>query len=325
MTFSCPTSNCALQVLRLVQFHQGWEILRIKNRLMPQYDARKNGGYRDMLLNVRDNINGHIAEIQINLNVLLDIKKSSSGHNAYKVARLLGLNMEHTTRFVGVPRGKALDAVGCGLTRDLEIFGLDMTTSELAQLYSTRGLQSTRCAIQKLIMHSIKSMSGWTLAQAALQIDAHVGTHMQALTLSNCGLKGEIPEAIATACPNLEELVLQHNKGIVGSIPEKLSEMYFLRILDLRDCNLDGSIPESLGNGLSNLRALYLHNNRLTGKIPASLAKLRLVIDIFLNNNNLSGRIPQTFKTMPHLRRLVLSENDLTGPIPKVLSTNERL
>ena len=67
------------------------------------------------------------------------------------------------------------------------------------------------------------------------------------------------------------------------------------------------------------------HNNRLTGGIPASLAKLRLVIDIFLNNNNLSGRIPETFKTMPHLRRLVLSENDLTGPIPKVLSTNEHL
>ena len=56
---------------------------------------------------------------------------------------------------------------------------------------------------------------------------------MLGLTLSNCGLQGPIPDALADAFPNLEELVLSHNAGIIGHIPANLAKIYSLKVLDL--------------------------------------------------------------------------------------------
>ena len=102
MTFSCASPRIATATLRFVNTHTDWRVVRIKNRLMPQYDASPGGGYRDILVNAVYEPTGHIVEIQITLSAFLDIKKSG-GHAVYKLARLLELNQRETTCFEGPP------------------------------------------------------------------------------------------------------------------------------------------------------------------------------------------------------------------------------
>jgi len=53
--------------------------------------------------------------------------------------------------------------------------------------------------------------------------------------------------------------------------------------------NLCGNIPNELSH-LSSLEMLNLHNNNLSGNIPKELSQLRNLQYLYLNNNNLSGK-----------------------------------
>ena len=67
-----------------------------------------------MLLNVRDQTSGHIAEIQITFRSFFTIK-SGGGHAVYKLARLLELNDEETTYFMGEIDKSIVEKIGAGL------------------------------------------------------------------------------------------------------------------------------------------------------------------------------------------------------------------
>ncbi|VVA29846.1 Hypothetical predicted protein [Prunus dulcis] len=56
--------------------------------------------------------------------------------------------------------------------------------------------------------------------------------------------------------------------------------------------------------------------NRLTGKIPSSIGKLRWLETLDLSHNHLSGDIPQNFSSLTSLSHLNLSYNNLIGRIP---------
>jgi hypothetical protein len=72
------------------------QILRIKNRLDPDYDASASGGYRDVNINLRlrtgaarrVGVDSHVCEVQL---LLLDMAllKSSEGHQHYVSGRNL--------------------------------------------------------------------------------------------------------------------------------------------------------------------------------------------------------------------------------------------
>ncbi|KAL7587204.1 hypothetical protein Lser_V15G40468 [Lactuca serriola] len=93
-----------------------------------------------------------------------------------------------------------------------------------------------------------------------------------------------------------------------GTIPEALG-----RMVNLRNNRLTGRIPKSLGR-LRHLDVLDLSTNDLTGPIPTFLGKLS-VID--LSWNQLMGSIPKSFGNIATLRVIELSNNQLNGSIPE--------
>ncbi|KAL3684145.1 hypothetical protein R1sor_002167 [Riccia sorocarpa] len=87
--------------------------------------------------------------------------------------------------------------------------------------------------------------------------------------------------------------------------------------INLSNYNLTGTIPASVAD-LTALTDLWLDNNKITGSIP-DLSKLTKLTTLHLQNNSISGAIPDTLATLTSLKELWLSNNQLSGPIPAAL------
>ncbi|BAT87103.1 hypothetical protein LR48_Vigan09g241800 [Vigna angularis] len=119
------------------------------------------------------------------------------------------------------------------------------------------------------------------------------------LGLGNQGLKGYLPNDISRL-HNLQILNLSGN-GIRGAIPSPLGTITSLQVLDLSYNFFNGSIPESLGQ-LTSLQRLNLNGNFLSGRVPATLGG-RLLHGAsfnFTDNAGLCG-IPGLPTCGPHL------------------------
>ncbi|KAK3242920.1 hypothetical protein CYMTET_47419 [Cymbomonas tetramitiformis] len=87
---------CALDyILEHIQEH-GFCILRVKNRLHPDFDTKENGGYRDVSINVVSQQTGHVCEIQLHWLSIFKVKigdqiGAESGHRRYIRCRDLRL------------------------------------------------------------------------------------------------------------------------------------------------------------------------------------------------------------------------------------------
>jgi hypothetical protein len=59
----------------------------------------------------------------------------------------------------------------------------------------------------------------------------------------------------------------------------------------------------------------FIHSFK-TGTLPAELAKVTGLVQLWLHGNPLSGDIPDSFGDMPDLRILALEDTDITGVVP---------
>ncbi|XP_054785099.1 putative leucine-rich repeat receptor-like serine/threonine-protein kinase At2g24130 isoform X2 [Prosopis cineraria] len=165
---------------------------------------------------------------------------------------------------------------------------------------------------------------------------------LEELELAGMGLGGTFSNTVSQVGIKLKSLLLQENQ-IYGSIPDSVSKLSSLMILNLTSNLLNGTIspeisklsnleqlflsnnhfktaiPEALGNCL-NLGLLDLSHNEFSGGIPESLGKLGRLNSLFLNNNHLTGKVPSTIGQCIGLYRLDLSYNRLSGSIPPELT-----
>ncbi|KAI3749551.1 hypothetical protein L2E82_20165 [Cichorium intybus] len=135
------------------------------------------------------------------------------------------------------------------------------------------------------------------------------------LDLSLNIFSGQLPESMK-GLKSIELLDLSYNKFTNSGIPIYLSEMSKLKevylsgnelgglipdiwenlkgiiAIGFSGVGLVGNIPSSIGVFLGNLTYLALDNNKLTGKVPFELERLKMVNELNLKNNNLSGGLP---------------------------------
>ncbi|KAI3986257.1 hypothetical protein MKX01_028538 [Papaver californicum] len=150
----------------------------------------------------------------------------------------------------------------------------------------------------------------------------------------NSETSGQISSSLGDL-PYLGSLVFSRFSNISGSIPQSITKLKHLKMLDLSDMS---SIPESFGNFTGSIPDIFLHHNKLTGPIPESLGAMdfgqidlsgnRLVGDtsMLFNLNHgltthidLSGdqlEIPEEIKGLEKLHMLKLGYNRLCGKIP---------
>ncbi|KAM7265648.1 hypothetical protein ACFE04_003331 [Oxalis oulophora] len=162
------------------------------------------------------------------------------------------------------------------------------------------------------------------------------------LDISNNRLSGPIPKWMAKIS-SLKEIRMSNN-NLEGSIPAELCQLDKLGTLDLSGNNISGTVPPCFHNDwldelrLSNNKlqgtlrdAFYnisstivildLSNNHLTGCIPHSISRLKLLAYLFLNDNNLEGKVPTQICKLDQLCLINLSHNNLSGRIPSCLRT----
>ncbi|XP_057990419.1 receptor-like protein EIX2 [Hevea brasiliensis] len=92
-----------------------------------------------------------------------------------------------------------------------------------------------------------------------------------------------------------------------------------LTCIDMSGNNLSGELPEAITK-LVGLEVLNLSRNHISGQIPESISELRQLLSLDLSGNTLSGPIPQSISSLTFLGSLNVSNNNLSGIIP---STNQ--
>ncbi|WIA32818.1 hypothetical protein OEZ86_006000 [Tetradesmus obliquus] len=150
-------------------------------------------------------------------------------------------------------------------------------------------------------------------------------TNLVVLDLSNNWLNGTIPAALRSL-KRLQTLGLGTN-FLSGPIPSWLGELTALQVLNLganAGDNADGSqgltgtLPEALSQ-LPQLAVLNVQTNALTGSIPAALCSRNKLKVLKLRSNRLGG-VPQYLTQCTELTQLDISNNRFSGPMPANMS-----
>ena len=140
-----------------------------------------------------------------------------------------------------------------------------------------------------------------------------------------------------------------------GIIPDTLSNISGLELLDLGDNHLTGKVPDSLGvlndlywltldfnssgrgmsgdlnflNSLTNISGLRLINaegNHFGGVLPNSIVNLSTQLQqLVLGENKISGNIPKEIGNLINLIQFIATRNYLTGIIPTSIGKLQNL
>jgi hypothetical protein len=113
---------------------------------------------------------------------------------------------------------------------------------------------------------------------------------------------------------------------IHGTIPDAISSLVELKVIDFSSNKLSGSVPDSIFNSLKNLIILKLNGNALSGRLSSSVADLGNLRYLYLQDNLLSGTLPSLlFSDTSHLAIVKLNSNALRGDVPDTISEAKHL
>ncbi|XP_028751898.1 receptor-like protein EIX2 [Neltuma alba] len=152
--------------------------------------------------------------------------------------------------------------------------------------------------------------------------------HLERFGLSQCNLRGQIPDL--SGYRNLWLLDLSNNK-LKGSIPGWFGQLDGLALLDLSNNSFHSSIPSNLLNASASLLYLDISFNNLSGPLPNILGQnmsawpisdflSMTTLEISMSFNKFEGRLPRVSNSV---QVLDLSYNYFSGPLSSLLCHGE--
>ncbi|KAB2607437.1 receptor-like protein 2 [Pyrus ussuriensis x Pyrus communis] len=260
----------------------------------------------------------------------------------------------------------------------LDCISNNLTGTWPISLYSCKSLKALRLSsndFQGQIQPEILQLKNLTFLSLASNGLTNVTGAMKILTgfkslkvllLSKNFIGEEMPDGDITVDSGLQNLCVFSllRCDMTGHIPEWISKLGKLEVLDLSSNRLTGTIPGWLGT-LPHLFFLLLHNNLISGEFPKELCRLQALVSqkaandtgncslelpayfqrgnnatmlssqykylsnmprvISLRNNSLSGSIPFEIGQLQFLQQLDLSINNLSGNIPDQIANLPKL
>ena len=314
-TIECLTFSDVRKSLELINRSKAVELLRIKHRLCFEYDASPTGGYRDMLINVREVNTGHICEVQLTLKPLLEIKKGrgGGGHEAYKLARQLQLNEKASYYYEGALTSRVVQQVDSGLIKELVIQGRAANLTKHFDGF-LNALNSTTCTLRMFELGDCDWPKGRSLAEPMAAVVSCKGLKHCAIhdmEDAKCEFEDSFFESFASAGDNL----YISKTALMGRLPPSVGKCVNIRSINLGWNQLSGPIPAELGLCVS-LHTLKLHKNKFSGEIPDVFHALKRLKVLFVQNNELTGPVPPSIGECKELESFFFSFNDIEGTFP---------
>ncbi|VAH99874.1 unnamed protein product [Triticum turgidum subsp. durum] len=237
-----------------------------------------------------------------------------------------------------IPSLKALDLASCSLLAAnhslphinlTKLERLDLSSNIFAHpmarswFWNLTGLQHLYLAETELYGQAPDALAHMTSLQVLYLSSSNMGRmatgfrklcNLRILDLSDCQIDGNIKDIIGRMpqCPlnKLQELYLRSN-NITGIMPDRITHLTSLVVLNIAQNNLIGGIPRGVGL-LSRLRRLDLSSNNLSEPVPFEIGKLGNLTMMDLTLNNLNGDFTEEHLTrLTRLRRLHLRWNYL--------------
>ncbi|KAI9092757.1 hypothetical protein K1719_027554 [Acacia pycnantha] len=88
---------------------------------------------------------------------------------------------------------------------------------------------------------------------------------------------------------------------------------------DLSYNHLSGALPDDCWGNWKQLEFLNLGSNKLTGKVPPSIASLELLVQLDLSHNSLYEKISFDLSNWTNLEYLILERNKFSGTLPNTM------
>ncbi|KAM3345387.1 hypothetical protein P3S68_025096 [Capsicum galapagoense] len=166
-------------------------------------------------------------------------------------------------------------------------------------------------------------------------------SNLMSLHLSNCNISGRIPIAQFLNLTNIASLDMSSNV-LKSSIPDLLSNITILSVLDFSRNDLNGHIPylpqleelsvtsnpavtidlvSMFAVPWSKLTLLDICFTRVGGMIPPSLSNSTSLTFFRTDGCSIQGSIPSSITKLKKLSVLMLNENDITGQLPVSMSS----
>ena len=130
----------------------------------------------------------------------------------------------------------------------------------------------------------------------------------------NSNIGGTLPDWLLNNLDSLEELTLSRC-GLTGEIPPNVDQMKSLRVLDLGENSFSGVVPVESLSRLRRLKHLRLAGNALIGSLGPSVAHLREIETFDVSSNRLTGDLPKELFSLRLLEILDVSNNAFTGTL----------
>ncbi|KAI8570853.1 hypothetical protein RHMOL_Rhmol01G0069700 [Rhododendron molle] len=136
-------------------------------------------------------------------------------------------------------------------------------------------------------------------------------TRIHELVLVGVNISSDLPESLT----NLSSLTILDlsSTGLQGYLPESIFDLPNLQRLVLSGNNdLDINLPKSTWRSGSSLRKLDLSYTNLSGKLPDSIGYLKSLNSLILDGCKLQGSIPKSLGNLTQLTLLRLSNNNFS-------------